>query len=246
MGQAGQVIRIFIAAVLCRDAFGNGLIHCRFHRIDAVTDQRIDQPACITDFAAGHAPDKRAIAGIVLFDSGFLLDNLRAVETQTRLAGDNQIAAQGGGDRHPAETADGARDNADHRGVAPQVHNRRMNVGNRREAEVGLLQAHAAGFEAQNRQRRDAVAVVFGRQFQCRRHFRAGDFTHATALEGTFDGNDHRRLAVDGAASDHHAVVGLRYHALRREPRRHHAGERIDQFAVAPLIKQRPGTFTGA
>ncbi|VFS32644.1 Uncharacterised protein [Enterobacter cancerogenus] len=118
-----------------------------------------------------------------------------------------------------------------------------MDIGNRRQAQVGFLQAHAAGFEAQHRLSRDAVAVIFRRQLQRRRHFGTGHFAHTAALERAFDGNYHGRLTVDGPFRYHHAVVGLRHNPLRPQPRRNNAFKRIQQFAVAALIQQRLRTL---
>ena len=121
-----------------------------------------------------------------------------------------------------------------------------MNIGDGGKAQIGFLQAHAAGFQAQHRLGRNAVAVIFRRQLKGGGHFRAGDFAHAAALEGTFDGNDYRRLAVNGAFCDDHTVVGLRDDALRAEPRGHNAVKGIQQFAIAAVIQQGAGAFTGA
>lgn len=68
---------------------------------------------------------------------------------------------------------------------------------------------------------------------------------HAAALEGAFDGGDHRWLAVKGALGDHHAVVGLGDDALLRQPGRGDAIERIEQFAEAVLVQQCAGTLAG-
>ena len=232
--------------MLCRYAFGDRLIHCGFNGVNAIVNQRVDQAAGGANFAPGHAPDKRPVAGVVLFNASFLLDNLRAVEAKTGFTGDDKVAAQRRGDGHAAEAADGTGNNPDDRGVAAQVDNRGMNIGDGGQTEVGLLQTYAAGFEAQHRLGRDTVAVIFRRQLQRGGHFGAGDFAHTAALEGAFDGNHHRRLAVDRAFGDHHTVVGLRDDALRAEPRRHNAFKRIQQFAVAAVVQQGVGAFASA
>ena len=232
--------------MLYRYAFGDRLIHCGFNGVNAIVNQRVDQSAGGANFTPGHAPDKRPVAGVVLFNAGFLLDNLRAVEAETGFTSDNEIAAQRGGDRHTAKAADGAGDDADHRGVAAQVDNRGVNIGDGGQTEVGLLQTYAAGFEAQHRLRRDTVAVIFRRQLQRGGHFGAGHFAHTASLEGALDGNHHRRLAVDRAFGDHHTVVGLRDDALGAEPRRHNTVKRIQQFAVAAVVQQGVGAFASA
>jgi hypothetical protein len=122
---------------------------------------------------------------------------LRAVQAEARFLGHQQIAAQAGGNRHAAETAHAARHHADHRLVLAQVDNRRMNIGNRRQPEVGFLQAHATGFQQQHGAGRDAVAVVFGRQFQRAGNLRPADFAEAAALERAFDSGDHHRQTVE-------------------------------------------------
>ena len=121
-----------------------------------------------------------------------------------------------------------------------------MNIGDGSKAQVGFLQAHAAGFQTQHGLSGNTVAVIFRRQLKGGGHFRAGDLTHAAALEGTFNGNHHRRLAIDGPFCNNHTVVGLRDDALRAEPRRHDAVERIQQFAIAAVIQQGAGAFTSA
>ena len=118
-----------------------------------------------------------------------------------------------------------------------------MDIGNRRQAKVGFLQTYATGFEAQYRLSRNAVAVIFRRQLQRRRHFGAGHFAHAAALEGAFNRHHHRRLAVDGPFRDHHAVIGLRNNPLWPKPRRDNAFKRIQQFAVAAVVEQRLRTL---
>ena len=85
---------------------------------------------------------------------------------KVRFAGHHQIAAQPSGDGHAAKATDTARHHAHHRLVLAQIDNRRVDIGNRRQAEVGFLQAHAASLQQQYRARRDALAVVFSRQFQ--------------------------------------------------------------------------------
>ena len=114
-----------------------------------------------------------------------------------------------------------------------------MNIGNRRQAEVGFLQTHAAGFQAQYRLSRNTVAVIFRRQLQRRRHFGAGHLAHTAALERAFYRYNNSWFAVNGAFRHHHAVIGLRDDALRAEPRRHHAFKRVEQFTVAAFVQQR-------
>ena len=54
---------------------------------------------------------------------------------------------------------------------------------------------------------------------------------------------DHGRLAVDGAARDHAAVIRLADDALQRQPRRLDLVERTEQFAERAGVEQRAGAF---
>lgn len=90
--------------------------------------------------------------------------------------------------------------------------------GNRGQPQIGFLKADATGLKAQDGLCRDALAVVFSGEFQCRSHFRAGDFTHAAALKGAFDGNHDGRFASDGAFGDDHAIVSGRNDVLGLKP----------------------------
>ncbi|MCY1434254.1 hypothetical protein D9M71_503100 [compost metagenome] len=195
--------------------------------------------------ATGQAPDEGPVAGVVLLESGFLFDHLRAVQAEPRFLGHQQIAAQPGGNRHAAKATDAARHHTDHGLVLLQIDNRRVDVGNCRQAEVGFLQAHAAGFQQQQGAGRDTVAVVFGGQFQRAGNFCSADFTEAAALERAFDGRDHHRQTIEVALGDHHAVVGLRHHALARQPRRHDPLKGVEQFAEGAGIEQGLGPLPG-
>ncbi len=103
-----------------------------------------------------------------------------------------------------------------------------MNIGNRRQPEVGFLQTYAAGFQQQYGAGWNAFAVVLGGEFQRAGNLRPADLAEAATLECTFDGSDHHRQTTDAALGDHHAVVGLRHHALARQPRRHDALKRVE------------------
>ncbi|MNP67040.1 hypothetical protein D3C76_1628230 [compost metagenome] len=97
--------------------------------------------------AAGQAPDKGAIARVVFLEPRLLFDHLGTVQAQASLLSHQQVAAQTGGNRHAAKTTDAARYHTDHRLVLAQIDDRRMDIGNGRQAEVGFLQAHTSGFQ---------------------------------------------------------------------------------------------------
>ncbi|MNH27139.1 hypothetical protein D3C79_872350 [compost metagenome] len=110
--------------------------------------------------------------------------------------------------------------------MAAQLDDGCLYLGNRRKAQVGLLQAHPAGLQQQHGAGRDAVAVVFDGQLQRTGNLGPPHFAHAAALEGAFDGGDDRVAATEQALGDDHAVVGLGHDALARQPRRHQPLER--------------------
>jgi hypothetical protein len=169
-------------------------------------------------FAAGQAPDEGPVARVVLRHTGFLFDHLRAVQPQPGFAGDNQVTAHAGGNRHAAKAAHRAGDDADHRLITAEVGNGSMDFGNGCQAQVGFLQAHAAGFKQDDGAGGNALAVVCGRQLQCAGQLGPAHFAQAAALKTAFDGGNHRWLAIQQALADDHAVIGLRHNALRTEP----------------------------
>src|SRR5690606_8765049 len=73
-----------------------------------VSHKTIRQTAGKTLLAAGQAPDERTVAGVVLLKPRFLFDHLWTVQAKTRFLGHQQIAAQPGGNRHPAKAAHAA------------------------------------------------------------------------------------------------------------------------------------------
>src|SRR5690606_24466611 len=203
------------------------------------------QAAGMALFTAGQAPDKGAVGRVVLFNTGLLLDHLRAVQAQTRLTGKDQIATQPGGDAHAAEAANRAGNYADHRLVFTQLDDGCLDLGDGGQAQIGFLQTHAAGFQQQYGTGGNAVAVVFSGQLQRAGDLGAADLAHTAALERALDGGDHRRLAVDGALGHHHAVVGLGGDALLGQPGRGDTIEGIEQFAEAAVVQQGTGTLAG-
>ena len=154
------------------------------------------------------------------------------------------MAAQARRNRHAAKAAHLSRDDADHGLVAAQVDNRGVDLGNRCQTQICLLQPHAAGFEQDHGARWHAVAVVFGGQFQRTGYLGAAHFTEAAALECAFDGHEHYGEPIDGALGDDDAIVALRHHALACQPWRRQAVERPGQFAERAGVEQglRAGT----
>jgi hypothetical protein len=75
------------------------------------------------------------------------------------------------------------------------------------------------------------------REFERRGDLAARHFADASALKRRFDGADDGRLAANGSARDHRAVVGLADDALEREPWRGQPVERTEQFAERAAIE---------
>ncbi len=177
-----------------------------------------------------------------------LLDNLRAVEAETELHGDNEIAAQRGGDRHTAKAADGAGDiDADYRRVAAQIDNRRVKIS-AMAARPGLASCRRTPPVSRHSTAcvRDTVAIIFRRQLQrggrWRRTLRPYCRPEGASMAITTAG-----WPLIDAFGDHHTVIGLRdSDALGAEPRRHNAVKRIQQFAVAAVVQRGVGAFAKA
>ena len=74
-----------------------------FTIVGVVGDVGVHQTRGVALLAAGQAPDERAVPRVVFVEAGFLLDHLRAVETDAGLTGNDQVAAQPGGDGHAAD-----------------------------------------------------------------------------------------------------------------------------------------------
>lgn len=218
VAQPPQVILGAAAARPCRQALGEIREYRGAYLIEVVGQVGVGETAGEALLAAGEAPDERPVARVVFSDAGLLFDHLRTVQSEARLAGHQHIAAQPGGDGHAAEAADRPGDHRHHRLVALQIDDGRLDLGDRRQSEVGFLQAHATGFQQQQGPGRNAVAVVLGGQLQRAGDLRSADFAKAAALEGTFDGGEHRRLAVEQATSDHYPIVGLGHDALSFQP----------------------------
>ena len=88
--------------------------------VDVVGDERVGQPERVPLLAAVDGPDQGAVGGVELGDTGFLLDDRRAVESDPALRRDDQVSAQSGGDAVATEAADFSRDHADHGGQRAQ------------------------------------------------------------------------------------------------------------------------------
>ena len=115
-----------------------------------------------------------------------------------------------GGDAHPAERSDRAGDDADHRSKRAQIQYGGADLGDGVEPQVGFLQPDTAGLEQDDRGGRRSGPRVGGGQQQCLGDLGAGHLAGAAALEALLDRGHHDRAAVDGAAGDDGAVIGLR------------------------------------
>ena len=93
IGEVCQIAVGLLAAQGHGDASGETLADGGGYGGAVVSDEDIGQARGDPLLAAGQAPDEGPVAGIVFLDPGFLLDHLRAVESQPRLAGDDQLAA---------------------------------------------------------------------------------------------------------------------------------------------------------
>jgi len=213
------------------------------HLGSVVFDKRIREPDRDAFFAADHRPDQPAIARIQFRDARFLFDHFRPVHSEPRLPRHDEPGAERRRERHAAEASDHAADHADDRHMPAQRDDSRLNLGDCRQAQIRLLQAHAAGLEEDHRTDRVARFDFTERQFERRRDLRTRHLADASALKSGLDCGDDGRLAAERAACDHRAVVGLADDALHREPRRFELVERAEQFAVRARIEQRVRAF---
>ena len=162
---------------------------------------------------------------------------------EPRLARHDQPAAQRRRERHAAEAADHARDHRDHRHVAAQRDDRRVDLRNRGESEVRLLQPHAARLEQQHRPARARRAR--SRAAPARAPRRSWHRIPRRCCRPGRHPRSRRRppLAGDAPARHHHAVVRLRHDILQRQPRRLQPSERPEQLAERARIEDRARTL---
>lgn len=208
-----------------------------------VLDQGVDQAKGMALLAAVDRPDQRPVARIEFFNAIFLLNDFRAIHSQPRLAGHHDVARQPGDQTHAAETTDRSGRQADDRSAASQNEHGIHDLGNRREAEVRLLEPHAAGLQQDHRAGRSAVLAILGGQFEGGGHLRARHFSHASALEGAIEGRDDCGLSGNFSFDDDAAVVGLRGNALRREPRGLETIKRPEQLACGAGVHEGIRSF---
>jgi hypothetical protein len=112
-----------------------------------VGDEDVGQAGAHPLSAAGVAPDRGAVRGVQLRDSGLLLDHLGTVQGEPALRGHDEVAAQACGDAQPAVATDLAGDDADHRDVPAQSGDRGVDLGDGQQAEVRLLQPDTTGLQ---------------------------------------------------------------------------------------------------
>ena len=127
--------------------------------------------------------------------------------------------------------------------MAPQSDDRGLYFGDHGEAEIGFLESDAARLKQKDGTRRAAPLVIARCEFERADNFLARHFAHAAALKGAFDGDDHRRFAVETAVHDDDAVVFLRHDALHFEPDAVLAVEGADKLPGAPGIQDRQRAF---
>lgn len=215
----------------------------RVHRgsadlIGVVCDENVGQPGFAALFAAVDGPDERVVARVEFLDAGFLFDDGGPVEPDAGLRRHDQTCAQPGGDTHPAEGPDSAGDDSDHRCQRPQIQQGRTDLGDSVEPEVGFLKPHAAGLEQDHRGGRGARAGVGRRQGEGLGDLGSGDLTGAAALEALLDGAHDGRVPGERSLGDDRAVIGLRRHALRRQPRGFEPREGIGQHPHGSAVQQ--------
>src|SRR5262245_11374778 len=118
-----------------------------------------------------------------------------------------------------------------------------MDLGDHGLAEVGLLQANAAGLEQKHRQDRLAALPVAPRERQCGRDLARRHLPHASALERALDRQDQGGPAGELPARDDDAVIRLGHDPLERKPGRFYVVERAKQLAKRTGIEERPGAL---
>src|SRR5271154_6278977 len=118
-------------------------------------------------------------------------------------------------------------------------------LGDCRQAEVGLLKTDAAGLEKNNSAGRCAPLAVGTGQIESGSHFFARHLAHASTLERTLERYNHRRLPRDFSLHHYTAVVFLRGYVLNGEPGRLDAIKRTKQFPRCSHIEESCGTSAG-
>ena len=114
-----------------------------------------------------------------------------------------------------------------------------MDLRDRRESEIRFLQPHAARLEEDHGARRDAVAVVFGGEFERAGDLGAADLAHAAALKRAFDASTTAgwpSILPFATTTPSSACVTTPCRASQGE---RHALERVEQFAKRAGVEQR-------
>src|SRR5271154_7104094 len=201
--------------------------------LDVATDNRRDSWCIVqneligdshgnTLFTTVNCPDQSTVRRIKLLYSGLLFDHFRTVQTESRFRRHHDVARKPRRQGHAAETSDGARDYRDDWSMLPQRQDGRHHFGDSIESQVGFLQAHAACFEQQDRDRFLTVLRISSCEIEGGRHLGARDLGHAARLEPSFKCNNDGRLTSDRAFENNAAIIELWCDALLGQPRRFH------------------------
>ena len=231
------------AARLQRFAEGEQFVQLRADGVGVVGHVGVHQTRGVALLAAGQAPDEgrsRESYSSSPASCSITCGPLRP----TRASRVTTVAAQPGGDGHATEAADGTGDHTDYRLVVAQLDDGRLISA--MAAVPGWLPADVRRrFPAGARRGSGCRCGCLRQPVPVRRRSSRRRLRPCCRPGRRFDGGDHRRLAVNGALGDHHAVVGLGDDALLRQPGRGDAIERIEQFAETALVQQCAGTLAG-
>src|SRR5260370_17472490 len=106
-----------LGPVLFRYAFVDTITHCRGDLVGIIFDERISESHADALFSTMNCPDERSIGAVKFIDTGFLLNHLLTLQSKPGFARHNCVAGYASYKRHSAETADGACNDCDHRGM---------------------------------------------------------------------------------------------------------------------------------
>src|SRR6267378_2736283 len=209
--------------------------------VGIVVDESIGQAHRVSLLSAMNCPNECAITRVEFFHPVLLFDHLGTVHSESSFACHNHIAGKSCSERHSPEAANRAGGETDHRGMFSQCQNGGHELGNCRQAKIGLLQTHAAGLEQNHRAGRYTFLVVGTGQIESGSHLFAGNLSHAAALKGALERNNDCCLPGNFSFHHHTAIICLWRDALHRQPGRFHAIEGAKQLARCSRIEERRG-----